>query len=302
MSALCEPEHTDTGYQAIDCVRYRHVPAALSLTEAARNVVLYRIVDYGTETTTSADRPADDHDLLLLTRGSGRAAHGKLAGTRFAVEANRDLRATFVPQGADASVEFGTSARSVNILFPRNCLAGLVEERSRTALSPLLFGRNHSLIGLISLLEMELFRPGLAADMVAEQAMRSIALILSGVDPNGFLVESDRITISPARLRRVIDYVEANLDQPLTLDVLAAVSGLSPFHFSRVFRKATGMSPYRYVSERRFLKAQRLLMADDIQINEIAAACGFARHSNFTAAFTKARQVSPTCYRQHFSL
>lgn len=302
MSGIGQVHHTDTGCQAIDCVSYRHAPAAMTLAEAPHNIMLYRIVDYGTSETTSADRPADDHDLLLLTRGAGRMARGKLAGERFTLEANRDLRATFVPRGADASVEFGTSARSVNLVFPKGCLDGMVEDRARGPITPLLFDCNHTLIGLISLLEMELLRPGMAADMIAEQAMRSIALILSGIDPYGFLPESDRITIAPARLRRVVEFIEANLAEPLTIDLLAHVAGLSPFHFSRVFRSATGISPYRYVCERRLLKAQRMLMAADTQIQDIASACGFPRHANFSAAFARERNMSPREYRARFAI
>lgn len=227
---------------------------------------------------------------------------GKLAGERFRIEANRDLKATFVPQGADASVEFGTSARSINLLFPRGCLGEMLEGRGGNTNRPVLFSSNASLIGLISLLEMELFRPGLAADMIAETAMRRIALILSGIDPNGFVAQCDRITISPARLRMVIEFVEAHLNEPLTLEILASIAGLSVFHFARVFRRVTGLSPYHYVCERRLLKAQRMLMAIDQPIQQIADACGFPRHSSFSAAFARARGMSPSQYRAHFAL
>lgn len=302
MAGIGQVQHMDTGFQAIDCVAYRHRPAKLALASAPHNIMLYRITDYGKTRTTSADRPADDHDLLLLTRGSGHPGQGKLAGERFTVTPNRDLKATFVPHGADANIEFGTSARSVNLLFPKGCLDAMVEDRARGPIAPLLFGENRTLIGLISLIELELFRPGLVADMVAEQAMRSMALILSGVDPGGFIAESERITLAPARLRRVIDFIEANLAQPLTLELLAHIAGLSVFHFARVFRKATGFSPYNYVIERRLLLAQRLLMARDLAVQDIAPACGFPRHANFSAAFARARGMSPSQYRAHFAL
>lgn len=302
MTGIGRVQHTDTGYQAIDCVAYRHVPAAMSLVPAPRDMILYRIVDYGPSQTTSAERPADDYDLVLLTRGSGRPAEGKLAGQRFQLAPNRDLRTTFVPHGADASIEFGTSAKSVNLLFPKGCLDATIEDRGRGSIPPMLFGDNTTLVGLTSLIELELFRPGLVADMVAEQAMRSMALILSGIDPKGFLAESERITLSPARLRRVIDFIEANLAQPLTLELLAHVAGLSVFHFARVFRQATGFSPYRYVCERRLLLAQRLLMAQEMPVHDIATACGFPRHANFSAAFARARGMSPSRYRAQFAL
>jgi AraC-like DNA-binding protein len=302
MAGIGRVQHTDTGYRAIDCVAYAHVPAALLLAAAPRDIMLYRIVDYGPAQTTTAERPADDHDLLLLTRGSGVPGQGRIAGEPFRLTPNRDLRATFVPHGADASIEFGTSAKSVNLLLPKGTLDALVEDRAHRAIAPLLFGDNPALIGLISLIELELFRPGLVADMIAEQALRGMALILAGVDPNGFIAESERITLAPVRLRRVIDFIEANLAQPLTLELLAHVAGLSVFHFARVFRQATGFSPYRYVSERRLQRAQRLLMAQDLAVHEIAPLCGFPRHANFSAAFTRARGMSPSRYRVHFAL
>lgn len=129
-----------------------------------------------------------------------------------------------------------------------------------------------------------------------------MALILSGVDPNGFLAESDRIAIAPVRLKRVIDFIESNLAEPLTLDLLAHVAGLSVFHFARVFRRATGVSPYRYVCDRRLLLAQRLLMERELAVQDIAPLCGFPRHANFSADFAKARGMSPSAYRANFAL
>ncbi len=208
-----------------------------------------------------------------------------------------------MPHGADASIAFGASAKSVNLLFPRGCLDVLIEDRARAPIPPLLFDQNPALIGLISLLEMALLRPGLSADMLAEQAMRSLALILAGIDPHGFITESDRIAITPARLRRVIDFIEANLHETLTLEQLAQVAGLSVFHFSRVFRRATtGRSPYHSVCQRRVLKAQAMLMAVEWPIHDIAAACGFARHANFCAAFACARGLLPSAYGSRFVL
>jgi AraC-like DNA-binding protein len=302
MAATGQAQHTQTGYQAIDCIAYRNAPVALSLAAAPRDILLYRVIDYGPSRINSADRPAADNDLLLLARGSGRPAHGRIGGQRYNFPPNRELRASFVPSGADSQIEFGTSAKSVNLIFPTGYLDSLVAERGGRASAPLLSTDNKALIGLISLIELEMFRPGLATDLVAEQAMRSIALILSGIDPNGFIAESERISLPPVRLKRVIDFIEANLAEPLTLDLLAHVAGLSVFHFARVFRQATGTSPYRYVSERRVQRAQNLLMTRELSVHEIALACGFVRHANFSAAFARARGMSPSAFRAYFAL
>jgi AraC-like DNA-binding protein len=302
MAGIGQVQHMSTGVQAVDCVAYQHVPPDLSLTVAPRDIILYRIHDYGPSRTTSAERGESDHDLVLLTRGSGTAGLGWMGGEGFRIEPSRELRATFVPHDADTKLEFGSSAKSLSVMLPKGCLDSLIEDRARGPIRPKLFDTNPTLIGLVSLIELELFRPGLVADMIADQAMRSMALILSGIDPNGFLAESDRVAIAPVRLKRVIDFIENNLAQPLTLELLAHIAGLSVFHFARVFRRATGVSPYRYVCDRRLLLAQRLLMERELAVQDIAPLCGFPRHANFSAAFAKARGMSPSQYRAHFAL
>jgi len=302
MAGVGQVQHTQTGYQAIDCVAYRHVPVAMSLVAAPSEILIYRILDYGNSRTVQAERGALADDHLHLTRGSGKIVRGKVGGDKYTIAANRDLRASFVPSGADSIIEFGSSAKSVNLVFPKGYLDSLTEDRTSGNRHPMMFVTNPTLIGLLSLIELELFRPGLVTDMVAEQAMRSIALIVSGVSPNGFIAESERISLPPVRLKRVIEFIEANLAEPLTLDLLAHVAGLSVFHFARVFRQATGSSPYRYVSERRLQRAQRLLMSPELSVHEIARACGFPRHANFSAAFARARGMSPSAYRAYFAL
>ena len=104
--------------------------------------------------------------------------------------------------------------------------------------------------------------------------------------------------ISPARLRAVREYVSTHLDREIRLAELAAVAGLSVFHFIRVFKLATGRSPYQYVLKQRLEAACGLLEATRLPIEEIAAATGFATGTGFAAAFRRRWGVSPTDYRR----
>lgn len=107
-----------------------------------------------------------------------------------------------------------------------------------------------------------------------------------------------RVYMSQAKLHRVIDFIEAGLDQPLSLEDLAKVADLSPFHFSRVFKLTTGETPYHFVCSRRLARAQRLLTDSQMELAELALSCGFASQSHFTAAFSKAFGTSPGRYRR----
>jgi AraC family transcriptional regulator len=101
-----------------------------------------------------------------------------------------------------------------------------------------------------------------------------------------------------AALAHVIDYVEANLERPLTLAELAAVARLSRFHFARTFRRAIGRTPHRYVQERRIVRARHLLAMGRLPIIEVAAACGFTNPGHFATTFKRLVAMSPRAYRQ----
>lgn len=99
---------------------------------------------------------------------------------------------------------------------------------------------------------------------------------------------------------RVADYVEANLDQPLTLDDLAAEAGLSAYHFAKMFKISFGQPPHRYVTDRRISKAKELLADASIRLADVALACGFSSQSHFTNSFRRYAGVTPRRFRQGY--
>jgi AraC family transcriptional regulator len=99
--------------------------------------------------------------------------------------------------------------------------------------------------------------------------------------------------LSRERLSRVLDYIEAHLDGAPSLNDLAAVACLSPFHFSRCFKQSMGVAPHRYVMTRRIARARRFVLHSDMPLTEIAAAVGFDSQSSFTARFGREVGVSP---------
>lgn len=129
----------------------------------------------------------------------------------------------------------------------------------------------------------------LAESLVAAIAMRVAQRFASAVP--------QRLDLPRARLRRVIEYIEAHLDQDLTLTELAEVACLSPCHFSRSFKQATGSGPQRYTVQRRVERAKMLLRNGDDTLAGIAAALGFADQSHFTAAFRRETGLPPGRYR-----
>ena len=95
------------------------------------------------------------------------------------------------------------------------------------------------------------------------------------------------------RLTRVAEFIEDRLEGRVALRELADVAALSPFHFLRAFRRATGLTPHAYVTARRMERALRMLRTTDRSVLEIATRLGYANPAHFRRAFRRAFGVAP---------
>ncbi|QYE34506.1 AraC family transcriptional regulator [Polymorphobacter sp. PAMC 29334] len=101
----------------------------------------------------------------------------------------------------------------------------------------------------------------------------------------------------------LVDWIEGHLDEPLTLDAIASRSGLSPYHFSRMFTARMGRSVMAHVRGRRLVRAgQRLVNDPDVRLIDLAFDCGFESQEAFTRAFRRVFGVAPGRFRQGFAL
>ena len=99
------------------------------------------------------------------------------------------------------------------------------------------------------------------------------------------------------RLTRVTEFINASVERAFTVNELASVACMSPAHFSRSFKAATGTAPHEYVSRARLDLAKRLLLTSDRLLVDIAYATGFSSQANFNRAFRKAVGTTPGAYR-----
>ena len=100
------------------------------------------------------------------------------------------------------------------------------------------------------------------------------------------------------QLRKVEDHVRENLADEITIEALAGLVELSPFHFSRVFKQATGMSPLQYVTRERIARAQQLSRETTRSLIDIALDVGYASPSHFAQVFRRVVGVTPTEFRR----
>ena len=151
---------------------------------------------------------------------------------------------------------------------------------------------------LVRLLLAEAEAPGPATLLMAGLLARALAVqLLRFHSPRSPRSLESRDSLPPPRLRIVLERMRASFDEDLTLGRLAALAGLSPSHFARSFRRATGESPHRYLIGLRIERARGLLETTDLPIIEVGLRCGFDGPSHFATAFRKVTGHSPRAWR-----
>src|SRR5262249_28676311 len=135
-------------------------------------------------------------------------------------------------------------------------------------------------------------------DGVPRDARRHLQTdVLAGPAAAGARVPEYRSERSGARLNDVVAFIDRNYAKPLTIATLARRGRLSPFHFIRTFRVATGLTPHQYVRERRLERARHLLSTTAMPVTEVCEAVGFTSLGSFSTLFHRSTGLSPVAYR-----
>jgi AraC family transcriptional regulator len=105
--------------------------------------------------------------------------------------------------------------------------------------------------------------------------------------------------LTARQLRRVKEFIDARISSEITISDLAAVAGLSRYHFIRAFKEAIGLPPYQYVLSERISRARGLLLANpELSLGEVALAVGFSDTLQLNRVFRKFAGVTPTAFRR----
>lgn len=99
-------------------------------------------------------------------------------------------------------------------------------------------------------------------------------------------------------VERVIDDMHDRLGEPLTIDQMARTAMFSKFHFTRVFRELTGLSPARFLSALRLQEAKRLLVTTQLSVADISNRVGYSSVGTFSSRFKACVGLAPSTYRQ----
>lgn len=179
-----------------------------------------------------------------------------------------------------AANELGVDAQTVKLLPRSGVVDALLHQLGVALLTELKSGRIAGQRYVVTL-----------THVLALHLLRNHALLPRAPSPC-------TVGLAPPILRNVLDYIESHLTQPLTQREVAAIAHVSPFHFARLFKQATGQSLHQYILSRRIAAAQRLLLSDRWTLAEIALQVGFTDQSHLTRHFKRHCGVTPKRFAQ----
>lgn len=104
--------------------------------------------------------------------------------------------------------------------------------------------------------------------------------------------------LSSWQTKRVVDYIDANLDSSIRTNQLAAVLSLSVSYFSHAFKNTFGVTPLVYVARRRIESARQIMLTTDSSLTDIAHSHGFCDQSHFIRTFRRQIGVTPQAWRR----
>jgi len=134
----------------------------------------------------------------------------------------------------------------------------------------------------------------------AEECLRRAAEILREMGGRRSLPASEqsRGGLAPWQIRKITNYVDANLDRSIRNEHLAAIARLNASHFGRAFRSSFGEPPHEYVIRRRVERAQGLMLSTSAPLSAIALDCGLSDQAHLSRLFRRVVGESPRAWRR----
>lgn len=290
--------HGSTGADSYDSVRFSLPPIAELVYLHQNRLSVVRHLGARGEGIVRAQVLDPAHAHLFVHLNSGGRYRGQV-GAQAVDKPLQRHHISFIPASTAVDIEYPAEHSALILGIAQPYLLDLTRELGAAPPALIQGAPNQRLVQLTLMIAQEMRTPSFASDLMIEGLMRAIASVLVRSHEPG---ARERVHLSPAKLSRVLAFIEENLDGEISLGALAAVAGLSPFHFSRTFKLATGESPYHYVGLRRLARAQRLLSDSQLSLVQIALECGFASQSHFTSVFSKVVGTSPGRYRRESAL
>jgi AraC family transcriptional regulator len=208
-----------------------------------------------------------------------------------------------VPGGIEDHIQIvvaGEAGDAVVILLQRNFFSGKAREVLGDDAGELIercAAADPLVRGVCSALRSEFRAQSQPSAMFLESLAGVVAIHLARNYCSGRMALRSGAGLAPGKLERVRAFIEQHLAERIRIERLAAAVHMSPFHFARLFKQATGQPPHAYLTARRVERAKELLGAGGLPLVHVAANVGFQTQGHFTEVFRRHAGVTPRHFR-----
>lgn len=186
-----------------------------------------------------------------------------------------------VPAGEEGGFDAASDCEALEVRLAPHVVERAAMEMGhgggRTGLATRHLLKNEAIVHLARALDSERQSGGLGGSLYADTIGLALATQLVGLTKSAIPFRGG---LSAAQLRRLYDFIEAHIDRPLTIAMLAREAGASNSHLRHWFKQTNGMTVHRYVVRRRVERARLLLSQGGLSASEVALAAGFAHQSH----------------------
>jgi AraC family transcriptional regulator len=246
--------------------------------------------------------PLSQHLLLLVTRPPAKMRFRYAGGKRDLPSPAGSI--AVMPVGSEAELCWQGTGDCLNIyldpkLTARVATTSLELDVSHTAIPPLDALILPELRATMLAVDAELTTGGLGGPLMIESLANILAVrLLRYIFGLRRLVTRTDGVLTRRKLTTIVDYIMANLHRSPTLEEMAAMVSLSPYHFARQFKTATGLPPHQFLITRRVERAQQILRGrGSLNLAEVAIGVGFSDQSQLCFHFKRIVGVTPGRFR-----
>ncbi len=281
-----------------DALRVRSIESSRELDWQSALVEHQQILEHE---NTFETRPTPDQTIVVMTRGEQELE--VLSGGVWRRATYRPGAVGLTPGGATDRLrrrvnrEAGPACK-INIYIPQALFDEAADQLCRGGSVPptplVAHGYVDAPIRYVALALLDGLREG-ASTLYADSAVCWLVrhLLTFGCESSSGDREVRQSAAIDKRIGRALELISHHYAEPVSIDELATESGVSKFHFARLFQQATGTTPYRHLRDTRLNAAKQLLLTTDLSISEVARKCGFGRPNHFTTQFRNRFSIGP---------
>jgi AraC family transcriptional regulator len=260
------------------------------------------LVQHAIQPPDTFDLPAFSHHLLFVElRGVSRVVY------RFNQQEYDGIMPTghciLIPAAMPSFVHWESTDEGIFLIIDPQFLHKIALENdcfhaNRLEIKPMLIGTDSQISALALQFHQERQNQALGGRMYSEALANLLSIhLLRHYCTTRPTLRTYARGLSKQRLQHTLDYIQAHLDEKLSLEEIAAELNLSIYYFCELFTQSMGIPPYKYVLQQRVERAKLLLKQSKKSLTEIAFECGFAHQSHLNRHFRKLTGVTPKQYR-----